>query len=173
MKNEKTVLLGVLLTAFAVSALIAPATAGFYHPRGILITTYPQDIVVFWGKPGTYERTLAVVIKPPWYFVDEFTGFDSVTLKITLAADCYQCRQFGGGNPPKLAGADANGQLVVQWSGLTMYEEDNGALLLCPISFIISAGTTRGYWMLFLSATAQADGVTFYGWDQVPVSVVP
>jgi hypothetical protein len=171
-KNQKTVLLGILMTAVALSALTAPVAA-FYHPRGILITTYPQDIVVFWGRPGTYEKTLAVAIKPPWYFVDEFTGFDSVTLKITLTATCYQCRQYGGGTPVKLAGADASGQLIVQWSGLTMYEEDNGALLLCPISFIISGGTTRGYYMLFLSATAQASGVTFYGWDQVPVSVVP
>jgi hypothetical protein len=172
-KNERTVLLAILVTAVAAFALIAPVSAVFVHPRGILITTYPQDLVVFWGRVGTYPKNLAVVIKPPWYFVDDFTGFDSVTLKVTLATNCFQCRQYGGGDPPILAGADATGQLVVQWSRVTMSEEDNGALLECPLNFVITARTTRGYYMLYLSATAQSSGVTFYGWDQVPVSVVP
>jgi hypothetical protein len=172
-KSTRTVLFGMLVTAVVLSTLITPSTASFVHPRGIFITTYPQDIVVFWGRPGGYERNLAVVIKPPWYFVEDLMGFNSVTLTLTLTADCYQCRQYGG-NPPTLSGADSSGRLVVQFGSVAMQEEDNGALLLCPITFVITSSTGRGFYMLFLSAEAHAaDGTTFMGWDQIPVSIVP
>jgi len=171
-KNTKTILLGTLVAAIVLSALILPATASFTHPRGILITTYPQDIVVFFNSPATHERTLAVVIKPPWYFVDSFTGFSSVTLTLTLSGTCYQCRP-NNSHPPTLAGADANGKLVVQFGAVTMQEENNGAVLLYPITFVISGPTGRGFYMLFLSASAYAaDGTTFLGWDQIPVAVL-
>ena len=156
----------------AFSALILPATAAFTHPRGILITTYPQNIVVYWNSPGSHGETLAVVIKPPWYFVDNFVGFDSVTLTMTLTGTCYQCRP-NHSNPPKLAGADDGGKLVVQFGAVTMQESNNGAVLLCPISFVIPGVTGRGFYMLFLSAEAHAaDGTTFLGWDQIPVAVL-
>ena len=172
MKNRRTILFGILVTTIALSALITPATAKFVHPRGILITTYPQNIVVFWNSPAEHQRTLAVVIKPPWYFVEGLMGFDSVTLTLTLTPDCYQCRQ-NGGNPPTLAGADRDGRLVVQFGAVTMREADNGAVLLCPITFVISSPTGRGFYMLFLSAEANAaDGTTFKGWDQIPVAII-
>ena len=171
-KNAKTILLGTLVAAVVLSALVLPATAAFVHPQGILLAVYPQRIVVFGGRPGNYEKTLAVVIRPPWYFVPGLMGFASVTLTLTLTASCYQCKQFGG-NPPGLAGA-SNGQLVVQLGAVTMQEEDNGAVLLCPITFILDTSTGRGFYMLFLSAQANAaDGTIFMGWNQIPVSVVP
>jgi hypothetical protein len=171
-KNAKTILFGTLVAAVALSALILPATGAFTHPRGILITTYPQEIVVFWNSPGTHDRTLAVVIKPPWYFVDSLMGFTSVTLTLTLTADCYQCMS-NGVNPPRLVGAANGAPMVVQFGPVAMQEEDNGAVLLCPISFVISRVTGRGFYMLFLSAEAHAaDGTTFLGWDQIPVAVL-
>ena len=177
MKNAKTVLFGILAMTVALSALVAPAAAAkFVHPRGLMMSTYPQDIAVFWGKQGNYERTLAVWIKPPWYFVEDLMGFNSVTLTITIASNCYQCKQYGP-NPPKLLGADSTGTLVVQWQAITLADGGDGgidgALLLCPITFVISSSTSRGYYMLFLSATAEADGATFQGWDQIPVAVTP
>jgi hypothetical protein len=177
LKNGKTVLCGMLLTAVALSALIMPASASFYHPRGILITTYPQSIVVFFGKPGEYPQTLALAIKPPWYFVENLMGFTSVTLTLTLTAECYQCKRLSvqaGTTPPTLLGADSTGTLVMQLGAVTMQEEDNGAVLLCPITFVITGWTGRGFYMLFLSAEAHAaDGTTFIGWDQIPVALVP
>ena len=171
-KNSKTILLGTLVAAVVLSALILPATASFTHPRGILITTWPQDIVVFWNSPGSHDRTLAVVIKPPWYFVDNLMGFTSVTLTLTLTGDCFQCRP-NNVNPPTLAGADNSGRLVVQFGAVTMQEADNGAVLLCPITFVIPGATGRGFYMLFLSAQAHAaDGTTFLGWDQIPVAIM-
>jgi hypothetical protein len=161
------------VTAVALSALITPANAQpFFHPRGILITTYPQDIVVFGGAPGNYPENLAVVIKPPWYFDPGLMGFDSVTLTMTLSANCYQCKQYGGGSGPiELFGAN-NGQLVVQLGAVTMQESDNGALIQCPITFVITSSTSPGFYMLFVSAQANAaDGTTFMGWTQIPVSV--
>jgi hypothetical protein len=173
MKNAKTVLLGILVTAVALSALVAPAAAEkFVHPRGILIDTYPQQILVFWNGPGYVEKTLGVAIVPPWYFVEDLMGFDSVTLTITLANTCYAgCRHYG--DPLTLLGADANGRLVIHWSAVTIAEEDNGAFLLCPITFVITASTGPGFYMLYLSAEAEANSATFRGWDQVPVSVSP
>jgi len=171
-KNTKTILFGTLVAAVALSALILPATAAFVHPRGILITTYPQDIVVFFNSPASHERTLAVVIKPPWYFVDSLMGFSSVTLTMTLAGNCYQCKPHNS-HPPTLAGADSGGKLVVQFGAVTMQEGENGAVLLCPITFVIPGATGRGFYMLFLSAEAHAaDGTTFLGWDQIPVAVL-
>jgi hypothetical protein len=171
-KNTKTILLGTLVAAVVLSALILPATASFTHPRGILITTYPQNIVVFFNSPASHDQTLAVVIKPPWYFVDNLMGFSSVTLTMTLTGNCYQCKPHNS-NPPTLAGADNGGKLVVQFGAVTMQEEDNGAVLLCPITFVISRPTGRGFYMLFLSAEAHAaDGTTFLGWDQIPVAVL-
>ena len=76
-------------------------------------------------------------------------------------------------NPPTLAGADNNGKLVVQFGSVTMQEADNGAVLLRPISFVISGASGRGFYMLFLSAEAHAaDGTTFLGWNQIPVAVL-
>lgn len=175
-KNTKTILLGTLVAAVVLSALILPATASFTHPRGILITTYPQDIIVYFNSPASHDETLAVVIKPPWYFVPSLMGFTSVTLTLVFSGNgngrCYQC-QPSSVNTPTLLGADAGGKLVVQFGAVTMSEADNGAVLLCPITFVISAATGRGFYMLFLSAEAHAaDGTTFLGWDQIPVAVL-
>ena len=171
-KNTKMILFGTLVAAIAISTLILPATAAFTHTRGILITTYPQDIVVFFNSPASHERTLAVVIKPPWYFVNNLMGFTSVTLTMTLTGTCYQCRP-NHSNPPTLAGADTGGKLVVQFGAVTMTEGMNGAVLLCPITFVISGPTGRGFYMMFLSAEAHAaDGTTFLGWDQIPVAIL-
>jgi hypothetical protein len=172
-KNRKTALIGTLVTAVALSLLIIPANAQpFFHPRGILLTTYPQQIVVF-GGPGTYAENIAVVIKPPWYFDPETTGFESVNLTATLSSNCYQCMQYqGGGNPPVLEGSN-NGQLVIQLGAVTMSESNNGALIQVPLTFVVPTATSRGFYMLFLSAQADAaDGTVFQGWTQIPVSLV-
>jgi hypothetical protein len=171
-KNARSVLIGMLVTAIALSILITPANAQpFFHPDGILITTYPQDIVVFPGS--ALQQTLAVVIKPPWYFDPGLMGFDSVTLTLTLSTSCYQCEQLGPGNLPTLAGANSNGMEVMQLGAVTMQESDNGMVILVPIAFGVDGTTSRGFYMLFLSAQANAaDGTTFRGWTQIPVSVI-
>jgi len=171
MKNSKTILFGLFVTAVALSALATPAMAQFVHPRGIMMDVYPQQVVVFWNGPGRVQRDLMVIILPPWYFVEDLMGFDSVTLTIRLASDCYLC--WHSGDALKLAGADADGQVVVRWSNLTMAEEDNGAVLFYTVTFIIGAGTGTGYYTLYLTAEALADEATFVGRDQVHVSVYP
>ena len=169
------ILLGTLVAAVVLSALVLPATAAFVHPRGILMTTYPNQILVWLNAPATHDATLAVVIKPPWYFVPNLMGFTSVTLTITLTGNskimgCEQCRP--NTNPPTLAGASDGGKLVVQFGAVNMDEGDNGAVLLVPISFVISAGAGRGFYMLLLSAEADAaDGTIFQGSDQIPVAI--
>jgi len=163
----------MLVTAMALSIIITPASAQpFFHPDGILITTYPQQIVVF---PGSgLQQTIALAIKPPWYFDPGLMGFDSVTVTFTLSTTCYQCEQFGTGNSPTLAGANSNGVEVMQLGAATMTEDNNGIVLLCPITFVVDGTTTRGYYMLFISAQANAaDGTTFMGWTQIPVAVNP
>jgi hypothetical protein len=161
----------MLVTVVALSAFIAPANASFVHPKGIIITIYPETIELNdLGRPGEYPENLAVVIKPPWYFVDGLMGFDSVTLTVTLNGNCYQCVTWGD-NPPTLAGGN-NGQLVMQLGAVTMQEQDNGAFILCPITFVIDSTTSSGFYMLTLSAQATAsDGTIFQGWNQVPVAV--
>jgi quinol-cytochrome oxidoreductase complex cytochrome b subunit len=171
-KNTRTVLIGTLVTAITVFAFITPAAAQFTHPNGILMATYPQNIVVFGGAPGDYQETISVAIKPPWYFVPGLMGFTSVSLTLTLAANCYDCLQYGSGNPITLAGAN-NGQEVIQLGPATMTEDMNGIMFLCPITFVIDSSTASGYYMLFLNAQAvAADGTTFLGWTQIPVAIV-
>lgn len=175
MRNFKTALFGILVVSILLAASAAPVAAGFYHSRGILMTTYPQHVVIFWGGPGYYEETLAVVILPPWYFVDDLMGFDSVTLTITLVGsareDCPLCSHSG--DPIRLLGADAKGVLVINLGSVSMSEEDNGALLVVPVTFIIDSSTGTGWYMLYLSAEAHSSLATFVGWDQVPVSIYP
>lgn len=171
MKTAKTVLFGILVTAVALSALVSPAAAYFVHDRGILISTYPQEIVVFWDGPGYYQRTLAIAIRPPWYFVEDLMGFDSLTLTITLLGSCPSCGHSG--DAIQLLGADKNGQIVAHWSGVVMEEEDNGALLLYTITFVITSSTGSGYYWLDLQALAYASEATFMGWDQIPFSIYP
>jgi hypothetical protein len=126
---------------------------------------------VFSGGPGNYQKTLALAIKPPWYFDPGLMGFDSVTLTLTLSTTCYQCYQYGQ-VPITLAGA-TGGTEVMQLGAVSMQEGDNGAVVLCPITFVITTATSRGFYMLFLNAQANAaDGTTFVGWTQIPVSIL-
>jgi hypothetical protein len=171
MKNAKTLLIATLICAVALSALVAPASAQFFHPRGILLTIFPQTIVVFFGMPGNYERNVAVIIKPPWYFVNDFTGFDSVTVTYKLDGKCYQCRNQGAW--PKLLGDNGSGQVTLSLGQLGMGEDDNGAWLNVPITFVITSSTGQGYFMLYMSALATSNSLTFYGWDQAGVSINP
>jgi hypothetical protein len=168
----------MLVTAITLFAFITPAAAQFTHPHGIHVETYPQDIVVFGGAPGNYEKTLQVVIEPPWYFVPGLMGFTSVNITLTLTggaqgeANCYQCVQYGT-NPVTLAGANGNGVEVFQLGPAAMTEEMNGISILCPITFVINSSTSSGYYMLFINAQANAaDGTIFYGWNQIPVALV-
>jgi len=178
-KNTRTVLIGMLVTAITLFAFIAPAAAQFTHPNGILIATYPQNIVVFGGAPGNYEETLQVVIEPPWYFVPGLMGFTSVNLTLTLTgggpgeATCYQCVEYSANpSPITLAGA-SNGSEVIQLGPTTMTEDMNGISILCPITFVINGSTSRGFYMLYIGAQADAaDGTIFQGWTQIPVAIV-
>jgi hypothetical protein len=168
-RHARNTLFALLITALAVSAIAAPVSALYVHPRGLLMTIYPGTVAVFRGAPGYYDRTLVIIVRPPWYFVDDLMGFDSITLTVTLVTDCPSCRSVG--KPPTLLGADANGRLVAHWGALTMSEEDNGAILLYTITFVITTETGQGFYMLYLSAEAVASGVSFQGWDQVPVGL--
>jgi len=135
------------------------------------MTVWPQEVVVFWGAPGYYQRNILVVIKPPWYFVEDLMGFDSLTLTYKLVGNCYQCRNQG--TWPTLLGQGDSGQVVTSLGPVGMSEEDNGAAIVVPITFVITGTTGRGYYMLFLSAVATVDGATFTGWDQVGVAIAP
>jgi hypothetical protein len=169
--NRRRVLFGMLVTAMALSILTTANAQPFFHPDGILITTYPQDIVVFPGS--ALQQTIALAIKPPWYFDPGLMGFDSVTVTFTLTANCYQCRALGTGTAPTLAGADSSGMEVMQLGAVTMQESDNGAVVLVPITFVVDSTTARGFYMLFISTQANAaDGTTFVGWTQIPVAVI-
>ena len=173
MKNAKAVTFAILAITLALSVLVAPASAEKYvHPRGMFMSTFPQQILVFMGASGEFSVDLAVIIYPPWYFVEDLMGFDSVTLTIKLVTDCPLCRHTVG-NPPSLLGAGSDGTLVAKWGTVTMTEEENGAFLLVPITFVITGYTGAGFYMLYLSAQADSSSATFQGWDQIPVSVSP
>lgn len=171
MKKATKALFGVLVAAVAVSALVAPAAAEFVHPKAIFMSTYPPELLIFWDGPGNYAKSIGVAIYPPWYFVEDLMGFDTITITARLASDCITCGYFG--DPLTLLNADAYGRVVVQWSSVTMAEEDNGAFLEFPITFVISSTSGTGYYFLYLTAEARSSQATFYGSNHIPVSVSP
>lgn len=182
-----------MLVVIAASMLfVTPASATYVHPRGVMMSIYPQDqYLIFWG-PGVYTRTVVVMVMPPWYFVPDLMGFDTVTATLTVDPHCYQCKQFTSGTPPVLGVLNQTGQwtnvdgsqlagqwtdmagtkLTTQWSHVYMDEENNGAMLTFTFTFTITKDTALGYYMLYMNGEADAPGVTFTGFDQWGINVV-
>jgi hypothetical protein len=63
--------------------------------------------------------------------------------------------------------------VVATWSNLAISQGDNGAFLLLPLTFVMNGRTGPGFYMLYLSAKAEASNAIFEGWDNIPVSVNP
>jgi hypothetical protein len=177
MWNISKLALWLFLSALVIGTAASPVSAGFTHPRGLMMSTYPQQILVFYAS-GDQSVQLIVIIMPPWYFVDNLYAFDTVTLTATLKPTTLQSNS----KPLQLlGGSDSNGGSTVtfQWTNLAMDEDEGGGYLLCTITFLIGHNTSpntssaRGYYLLILSARATAGDVLFIGWDQIGVSLRP
>lgn len=142
------------------------------------MSTYPQQVLVFWAS-GDQAVQLIVIMEPPWYFVEDLTTFQTVTLTVTLTPETLQ----GGEEPMRLLGGvtTAAGSVVTfQWTNVVLGQDGYGAItgayLLCTITFVINSAkplTSRGYYMLYLRAEATAGDVLFAGHDHIAVSVRP
>jgi len=168
--------LWLLLSAIVIGTAVFPVSAGFYHPRGLLMSTYPQQVLVFYqSEPVSVQ--LIVIIMPPWYFVDGLYAFDTVTLTVTLKSTLLQ----SGTDPLRLLGGSntsTESSVTAQWTNVALGQDENGAIegayLLYTITFVIDPiSTAGGYYLLFLSAQAAAGDVLFTGWDQAGVSFRP
>jgi len=180
MRSIPKLALWLLLSAIMMGAAVFPASAGFHHPRGLLMSTYPEQILVFWSE-GERSVQLIVIIMPPWYFVEDLYAFDTVTLTVTLKPTLLQSDM----EPMRLLGGsyDVEGQTVTgstvtaQWTNVGLGQDGDGAIeggyLLYTITFLINSKTATGYYRLILSAQATAGDVLFTGWDQIGVSVRP
>ena len=163
----------LFLSALVIGTAASPVSAGFTHPRGLMMSTYPQTILVFYSS-GDQSVQLIVIIMPPWYFVDNLHAFNTVTLTATLKPTTLQSNS----QPVQLlGGSDTNGgsTVTMQWTNVVMEEDWGGGYLLYTITFLIDSNTppARGYYLLILSAQATAGDVLFAGWDQIGVSVRP
>jgi len=172
MRSISKLALWLFLSALVIGTAASPVSAGFYHPRGLMMSTYPQQVLVFWAS-GDQSVQLIVIVMPPQYFVDGLYAFDTVTLTVTLKPIFLQSNS---GPMKLLGGSDTNGGSTVtnQWTNVAMEESWSGATLLYTITFLIDSNTPpRGYYLLILSAQATAGDVLFAGWDQIAVSMAP
>jgi hypothetical protein len=173
--------LWILLSGIVIGTAVLPVSAQYYHPRGLIISTYPQQILVFWSTQDVSAQ-LIVLIKPPWYFVQNVTGFQTVTLTVTLIPieTVSGPTDYPAPPPMQLAGGTDSGggsTVTFQWTNVAMGTDGYGAIeggyLLCTINFVISPSTPTGFYRLHLSAQADAPGLVFAGWDQIGVSLRP
>jgi len=173
MRNATKLAVGLVLSALALGFSLPSATAGFYHPRGIL-TALNEAITIYLspGSPGYYTYNLILAIMPPWYFVQDLTQFDTVTLKMRLVTQegitcCWQARPAP--NQPTLL------QDTFQWTNVVIEEDEEGgvvgAVQYATVTFVIEFTTRRGFYLLYLEAEATAGDTVFRGFDQVPVNV--
>ena len=176
MRNKSKLALWLLFSALVIGAAVSPASAGFHHPRGLIMSTYPQQVLVFYAE-GDQTVQLIVIMVPPWYFVEDLTTFETVTLTVTLKPVMLQRNT----EPMRLLGgikSDAGSTVTFQWSNVALGQDGDGAIegayLLCTITFPVDSKTTAtGYYMLYLSAQATAGDVLFTGWDQIAVTFRP
>ena len=173
MRSISKLALWLFLSALVIGTAASPVSAGFYHPRGLMMSTYPQQVLVFYAS-GDQSVQLIVIIMPPWYFVDNLYAFDTVKLTVTLKPTTLQSNS----KPMQLlGGSDTNGGSTVttQWTNVAMEESWGGGYLLYTITFLIDPTHTaaRGYYLLILSAQATAGDVLFAGFDQIAVSLRP
>lgn len=140
------------------------------------MSTYPQQVLVFYVE-GDQTVQLIVIMVPPWYFVEDLTTFETVTLTVTLKPVMLQRNT----EPMRLLGgitSDVGSTVTFQWSNVVLGQDGDGAIegayLLCTITFPVDSKTTAtGYYMLYLSAQATAGDVLFTGWDQIAVTFRP
>lgn len=173
MRSIPRLAVGLLLLALAVGVGIPAASADvfFYHSRGLLMSTYPYQILVFWTEE-THTAQLIVIVSPPFYFVEDLDHFDTVTLTATLTPRYL----MGSGEPLQLLDGTA------QWTNVEISQDGDGAivggLLYHTVTFDVKQNTASGYYTLKLNGEATAtmlggSTVKFVGFDQIGVSFRP
>jgi hypothetical protein len=176
MGNITKLATGLLLLALAIGFAVPNASAGgFTHPRGLIMQTYPYQILVFWTASEQVSVQLILLIMPPFYFAetDGLDRFDTVTLKATLK----EWYTTSTGVSPTLLQDTATGQ----WTNVVIEQDGdgaiNGAYLLHTVTFVLPTNTACGWYWLDLNAVATTgegrDVVTFVGFDHIPVAVRP
>jgi hypothetical protein len=183
MRNRSKLALWLLLSGIVIGTAVLPVSAGFYHPRGLMMSTYPQTILAIWSAQDLSQQ-LIVIIEPIWYFVPDVSSFQTVTLTVTLTPTGLLTGPTDYLGPAKVpmqlvGGSNTNGGSTVtfQWTSVAMSDDGYGGVeggyLLCTITFAIDSYTATGFYRLYLSAQATAGDVVFAGWDQIGVSLRP
>jgi hypothetical protein len=184
MRNASKLALWLLLSGTVIGTAVLPVSAQFYHPYGLVMSTYPQAMLVFWSTQGASEQ-LAVFIHTPWYFVQDVTGFQTVTLTVTLTPTGLTTHANDYLAVPRvpmqlLGGTNSTGTgstVTFQWANVAMSDNGDGAedggVLFCTITFVIDPTTATGFYMLYLTAQAVAPGLVFAGWNQIGVDLAP
>ena len=173
MRNVSKFAIGLLLSAMVLGLTLPSASASFYHPRGILTALNDQTMTIHYNAPGSYSLTLVLAIMPPWYFVPNLHGFDTVTLTVRLITAesigcCFPANPKTATGSPEILGSPH------QWSNMFIDETEEGfvgAVLYHTVTFVITSNTRPGYYLLYLNAQATAGDVTFVGFDQVAVAI--
>jgi len=74
--------IGFLLLALAIGLAVPEASAKYVHPRGILMETFPRQVLVIWSAAEQVSVQLIVIIMPPFFL--NLNYFETVTLKVSL-----------------------------------------------------------------------------------------
>jgi len=159
--------MGFLLLALAIGFAVPDVSAKYVHPHGILMSTHPHRILVFWTAAEQVPVQLIVIIRPPFYHVEGLYQFDTVTLKVVLKT----WFTMGSGESPQLLDDTA------QWTNVVIQQDGNGAIigayLLYTITLLMPTKTATGWYWLYLYGEAKTGDVTFEGFEQIPLAVRP
>ena len=157
--------IGFLLLALAIGLAVPEASAKYVHPRGILMETFPRQVLVIWSAAEQVSVQLIVIIMPPFFL--NLNYFETVTLKVSLKT----WYTTGTGEAPQLLDDTA------QWTDVVITQDGNGAItgayLLHTITLLLPSKTATGWYWLHLRGEAKTGDVTFEGFDQVPLAVRP
>ena len=180
MRSSSKLLVGLILSALALGLIVPQATAGIHYRRAIGIAVDnndPWNEGLSFQRPGNYHATLRLVVWPLWYYVDDLTTYDTVTM--TLALRTY--KMLSHGSLPILFGDNCaslqDGTLQCTWTNVHLSQDEDGvtleANLYLGMDLIVGPDSGAGLYHLTLDAIATAPGVIFEGHTFVTLLVYP
>jgi hypothetical protein len=153
-------LVGVILSVLALTTVVQQATALVYYRRGVGIRLASDSQLAF-KRPGEYHAVLSLAVWPLWYYQEDLTTYDTVTIIVELVpyrvVHSYIPIVFGDRctslTPLKEKCTWTNVRLSQDEDGVTL-----DAVLDLGLDFLIGPADGLGIYFLKFDALASAAG---------------
>jgi hypothetical protein len=158
MKSSSMFLVGLILSVLALTAIVQQATALVYYRRGVGIRL-DNDQQLMFQRPGEYHAVLRLVVWPLWYYQEDLTTYDTVTITLEMVpyrvVHSYIPIIFGDRCTP-LGGLKEQ----CTWTNVHLSQDEDGvtldATLYLSLDFLVGPADGLGIYFLKLDATASA-----------------